>query len=86
MYSDAMAPNESGQDVEQRITETKEGIRVFGKIKRGTGTRDQDELGFRAYAEDMDEAEEKMETGVQMLRSEARKVRLIQPDVSVEVE
>lgn len=65
---------------ERRITESADKIRVETKVKRGTGTRDQDELKVKIKGDDPDEVVKQLNATVQLLRETADTVRDIQPE------
>jgi hypothetical protein len=64
---------------ERRITESADKIRVETKVKRGTGTRDQDELKVKVKGDDPDEVVDRLNATIQNLRETADTVREIQP-------
>lgn len=64
---------------EHRINESADKIRLETKIKRGTGTRDQDSIKVKVYGSDPAEVVGKLETTVDLLTETADDVRAIQP-------
>jgi len=65
---------------DQHMTrESADKIRVETKVKRGTGTRDQDEIKVKVRGDDADEVVERLNATVANLRETADDVRAIQP-------
>lgn len=62
------------------VNESADKIRVETKIKRGSGTRDQDTIKVVVKGNDPDEAVEKLNETVANLRETADAARAIQPD------
>lgn len=67
---------------EKRITESADKIRIETKIKRGSGTRDQDTLKVKVKGDDPEETVEKLNETLARLQETAGEVRDIQPEVS----
>lgn len=64
---------------ERRITESADKIRVETKVKRGSGTRDQDTLKVVIKGDDPDDVVARLNETVANLRETADAVRDIQP-------
>lgn len=62
-----------------KIERTDVGVSVSCKLKRGTGTRDQDEIRAKVKAETVDEAKANLDELKPYLRAFAQDVREIQP-------
>jgi ribosomal protein S27E len=73
--------NELAADSEGRLSrkESVDKVRVTGKIKRGTGTRDQDKIKIEARGIDADEAVTEYESALEQLKGTADTMRGIQP-------
>jgi hypothetical protein len=67
-------------DADQHTTrESADKIRVETKVKRGTGTRDQDEIKVKVRGDDADDVVDKLNATVERLRETADTARAIQP-------
>lgn len=62
------------------VNESADKIRVETKVKRGSGTRDQDEIKVQIKGDDPDDVVDRLNATVQRLRQTAGMVRDIQPD------
>jgi len=69
----------SDEDVSRNITESADKIRVETKVKRGSGTRDQDELKVKIKGDDPEEVVDKLNATVEQLHDTADTVRGLQP-------
>lgn len=67
------------EDVRRTINESADKIRVETKVKRGSGTRDQDTIKVVIKSDDPDDAVDKLNATVDRLRETADTVRGIQP-------
>lgn len=74
---------DSGDQVET-VKRTDVGVSVSCKLKRGTGTRDQDEIRAKIKAETVEDAKADLEELKPYLREFAKDVRDIQPTVEEE--
>lgn len=63
----------------ETIENTASGVSVTTKLKRGTGTRDQDELKIKAKGTSPEEAVENMEEVLEEAEEWAEALREIQP-------
>lgn len=63
---------------QQRIENTHTGVSIKAKIKRGTGTRDQDELVIKGKGADAEEAAEEFEESLEAAESGSWAERLRQ--------
>lgn len=72
--------NEFDEEV-RRVNEgpVSEGVKIRAKMKRGTGTRDQDELQIEARAETAEDARERFEAAMESVEEYADRLRAIQP-------
>ncbi|MFB6179551.1 MAG: hypothetical protein ABEI77_07510 [Halorientalis sp.] len=70
---------DGGQDREI-IENQASGVSITAKLKRGTGTRDQDEIKVKAKGSTADEARENMRDVLPAVESWAEELRGIQPD------
>lgn len=66
-------------DTQHRVTESADKIRVQTKVKRGTGTRDQDVLDVKVKGDDPADVVERLNETVALLEETADDVRAIQP-------
>ena len=75
--------DESNVDVNEthRVSETADKIRAKQKVKRGTGTRDQDSLELVVKGDDPEEVIQDLNTAIVEYRSTADEVRNLQPTV-----
>lgn len=62
------------------IERTDVGVSISVKLKRGSGTRDEDQLKAKVKAETLDEAQEGMNDLREYLHGLAEEARRIQPD------
>ena len=69
----------SDEDVSRNITESADKVRVETKVKRGSGTRDQDELKVKIKGNDPDDVVEKLNATIERLHETADTVRGLQP-------
>ena len=69
----------SDEDVSRNITESADKIRVETKVKRGSATRDQDELKVKIKGDDPDEVVDKLNATIERLHDTADEVRGLQP-------
>lgn len=69
----------SDEEVSRNITESADKIRVETKVKRGSGTRDQDELKVKIKGNDPDDVVDKLNDTIERLHETADTVRGIQP-------
>jgi len=67
-------------DRQHTTRESADKIRVETKVKRGTGTRDQDTIKVKVRGDDADDVVDRLNATVQNLRETADAVRDIQPD------
>ena len=56
------------------------GVSITAKLKRGSGTRDQDEIKLKAKGRDADEAAAQMAALVERAEAWADDLRAVQPD------
>jgi len=66
-------------EVRKNISESADKIRVETKVKRGSGTRDQDELKVKVKGDDPDDVVEKLNATIANLHETANDVRGLQP-------
>jgi len=66
-------------DTQHNLNESHDKIRLKTKIKRGSGTRDQDEIEVKVRGDDPKECVEKLNQTVEMLRKTSDTLREIQP-------
>lgn len=66
--------------VDKKVERTDVGVSLTAKLKRGTGTRDQDELTAKVKREEYDDAKAEMEGAMEDLHEWAGRLRVIQPD------
>ena len=64
----------------KNISESADKIRVETKLKRGTETRDQDELKVKVKGDDPDDDVERLNATIRNLHETADEARAIQPD------
>lgn len=69
----------SDKNVNHNISESADKIRVETNIKRGSGTRDQDQIKVKVKGDDADEVVAKLNATIQNLKATADDVRAIQP-------
>jgi len=63
------------------VTESADKIRVETKVKRGSGTRDQDEIKVKIKGDDAEEVVEKLNNTVDLLQETSDTLRAMQPEV-----
>jgi len=68
-------------DVVRRINESGNTIKTTTKFKRGSGTRDQDEIKIKVEGNDPEEVVDKLNATIVELQETASTVRNIQPVV-----
>lgn len=68
------------ETVTRNVTESADKIRVETKVKRGSGTRDQDELKVKVKGDDAAEVVDKLNATVERLQETADSVRELQPE------
>ena len=66
-------------EVRKNISESADKIRVETKVKRGSGTRDQDELKVKVKGNDADDVVDKLNATIANLHDTADDVRGLQP-------
>lgn len=67
-------------EVHKNISESADKIRVETKVKRGSATRDQDELKVKIKGNDPDDVVDKLNATIANLHKTADEVRGLQPD------
>ena len=75
--------DESNVDISttHRVSETADKIRAKQKVKRGTGTRDQDELELVVKGDDGEEVIQELNKAIVEYKETADEVRNLQPEV-----
>lgn len=63
------------------VKESADKIRVETKVKRGSGTRDQDEIKVKIKGDDAEEVVEKLNNTVELLQETSDTLRAMQPEV-----
>jgi len=63
------------------VNESADKIRVETKVKRGSGTRDQDEIKVKIKGDDAEEVVEKLNNTVDLLQETSDTLRAMQPEV-----
>lgn len=63
------------------VNESADKIRVETKVKRGSGTRDQDEIKVKIKGDDAEEVVEKLNNTVELLQETSDTLRAMQPEV-----
>jgi len=63
------------------VNESADKIRVETKVKRGSGTRDQDEIKVKIKGDDAEEVVEKLNNTVELLQETGNTLRAMQPEV-----
>ena len=63
------------------VNESADKIRVETKVKRGEGTRDQDEIKVKVKGNDAEEVVEKLNNTVDLLQETSDTLRAMQPEV-----
>jgi len=61
------------------VNESADKIRVETKVKRGSGTRDQDEIKVKIKGDDAEEVVEKLNNTVDLLQETSDTLRSMQP-------
>jgi len=72
-------PTEPNAELTDRIERTDVGVSLTVKLKRGTGTRDQDTITAKVKATTLEEAQEDVDKLRAYVRALADEVRAIQP-------
>jgi len=62
------------------VNESADKIRVETKVKRGSGTRDQDEIKVKIKGDDAEEVVEKLNNTVELLQETGNTLRAMQPE------
>jgi len=62
------------------VNESADKIRVETKVKRGSGTRDQDEIKVKIKGDDAEEVVEKLNNTVELLQDTGNTLRALQPE------
>jgi len=62
------------------VNESADKIRVETKVKRGSGTRDQDEIKVKIKGDDAEEVVEKLNKTVDLLQDTGNTLRAMQPE------
>ena len=62
------------------VNESADKIRVETKVKRGSGTRDQDEIKVKVKGDDAEEVVEKLNNMVDLLQETSDTLRAMQPE------
>lgn len=62
------------------MNESADKIRVETKVKRGSGTRDQDEIKVKIKGDDAEEVVEKLNNTVELLQDTGNTLRALQPE------
>jgi len=62
------------------VTESADKIRVETKVKRGSGTRDQDEIKVKIKGDDAEEVVQKLNNTVKLLQDTGNTLRALQPE------
>ena len=62
------------------VNESADKIRVETKVKRGSGTRDQDEIKVKIKGDDAEEVVEKLNNTVELLQDTSDTLRAMQPE------
>ena len=83
--TDADSADEAEQH-SQRNEQAHVGESITGKVKRGTDTRDQDELVIKGKGADAEEAAQEFEASLQEAEEQglSQRLREMQPDLDVE--
>lgn len=66
-------------DAEHHINESADKLRLKTKLTRGTGTRDQETIEVKVKGDDPEDAVEKLNTTLELLRETTDTARAIQP-------
>lgn len=72
--------NPDADETRYNISESADKIRVETKVKRGTGTRDQDTISVKVKGDDPDDVVERLNDTIENLRETADAARSIQPE------
>lgn len=67
-------------DTDETIENVASGVSITAKLKRGTGTRDQDTIKIKAKGKNAAEAAENMENTLEAVDEWAEQFRSIQPE------
>lgn len=67
-------------DVDETIKRMNEGVALKVKMKRGTGTRDQDTITGKIKGEDVEDVENQREELVEQMKKAMEDSREVQPD------
>lgn len=67
-------------EADETIQNLSTGVELKAKMKRGTGTRDQDTIVAKIKGETTEEVEEKREEMVEAMKETAEELREIQPE------
>ena len=73
--------DESTTQRTHRVSETADKVRAKQKVKRGTGTRDQDELELVVKGDDGEEVIQELNKAIVEYKETADEVRNLQPEV-----
>ncbi len=79
MGIDAMAPTTDADETRHNIQESADKIRLKTKLKRGTGTRDQDTIEVQVKGDDPEACVKRLNQTVNLLATTADTVRKVQP-------
>jgi len=80
-----MATNDQANDDGTNVVENQaSGVSITAKLKRGTGTRDQDEIKIKAKGTTAEEAVENMNDAMNAAEEWADDLRSVQPEGSSE--
>lgn len=74
----------SEDNIKRQVNESADKIQVETKVKRGSGTRDQDTIKVKVKGDDADDVVDKLNRTVENLRETADTARSIQPEGSDE--
>jgi len=66
-------------DKQHNVNESADKIRVETKVKRGSGTRDQDEIKVKIKGDDPESVVEKLNNTVDRLKDTSENLRSMQP-------
>ena len=68
-------------EINHNVNESADKIRVETKVKRGSGTRDQDEIKVKIKGDDAQEVVEQLNATVALLQETGETLRAMQPEV-----
>jgi len=68
-------------EINHNVNESADKIRVETKVKRGSGTRDQDEIKVKVKGDDAQEVVEQLNATVGLLQETGETLRAMQPEV-----